>query len=101
MADNLAPVPKCLRPEEADPNLNQGYSYFGLFRADNKLIQLWAREQLKRSFKAKFYHTVPDVDSVLLYNQGPPILLRSRGGGGVFMLACVHMHMCVSKRGKK
>lgn len=71
MADNLAPVPKCPRPEEADPNLNQ--DYFVLFKAANMLIQLWAREQLKRSFKAKFYATVPDVDSVLLCNWSPPI----------------------------
>lgn len=63
MADNLAPVPKRLRPEEEDPNLNLDYSYFGSFRAANVLIQLWAREQLKRSFKAKFYSA--DVDSTL------------------------------------
>lgn len=50
------------------PNLNQLYGYFGLFKADNMLIQLWARKQLKSSFKAKFYTTVPDIDSVLLYN---------------------------------
>lgn len=55
VADNLAPEPKRLTPEEEDPNLNLDYSYFGSFRATNVLIQLWARKQLKRSFKAKFY----------------------------------------------
>lgn len=73
MADYLAPIPNCLRREEADLNLNQGYGYFGLFKTANMLIQLWAREQLNRSFKAKLYTTVPDVNSVLLYNWCSPI----------------------------
>lgn len=64
----MAPVPKRLRPEEEHPNLDLDYSYFGSFRAANVLIQLGAREQLKRSFKAKFYSA--DVDSALLY-RGP------------------------------